>query len=183
VILAAAALLLSDWGTELADGSTVPGGPLDETAHFLTTLLVLWALGPRVSRRFMAPALVASVAIDADHVPNRLGFDWLTAGTPRPYTHSLATILVVLLGAMLWRRRKGVLFGVALGLAIHFARDMAEPEAGVALLWPFSHHGFSYAHRSYLVAMGAVAGVASCRCLARRAVGAEPAVVQRGSGE
>lgn len=182
-MLAAGSLILADWGTELSGGSTVPGGPLDESAHFLTTLLVLWALGPRVSRRFMAPALVASVAIDVDHIPDRLGVDWLTVGTPRPYTHSLLTILLVLLGALLWRRRGSVLLGVALGLAIHFARDMAEPETGVALLWPVSHHVFSYAHRSYLMAMGAVVGVASYRCLAGRAVRAQPVAVQQGSDE
>lgn len=178
-MLAAAALLLSDWGTDLSGGSTVPGGPLDEIAHFLTTLLVLWALGPRMSRRFTVPALVASVAIDADHIPDRLGFDWLTVGTPRPYTHSLMTILVVLLGGLLWRRRRSVLFGIALGLAIHFARDMAEPESGVALLWPVSYHAFSYAHRTYLVAMGAIAVAASYRCWARRPVRPQPAAVQQ----
>lgn len=180
-MLAVAVLFLSDWGTELAGGSTVPGGPLDETAHFLTTLLVLSALGPRVSRRFMAPALVASVAIDADHIPDRLGFDLLTIGTPRPYTHSLTTILVVLLGALFWRRRRSVLVGVALGLAIHFARDMAEPGSGVALLWPVYYHSFAYAHRAYLVAMGAVAGVAAYRCLPHRAVRARPAAAHQGS--
>lgn len=40
------------------------------------------------------PALIAWVAIDADPIPGRLGLDGLTVGTPRPYTHSPATVLV-----------------------------------------------------------------------------------------
>jgi inner membrane protein len=177
--LAAAGLFLSDWGTERADGSTLPGGPLDETAHLLTTLLILWALGPKVCRRFMGPALVASVAIDADHIPDRLGFDWLTVGTPRPYTHSLLTILLVLLGVLLWPRRRTLLFAVAIGLALHFWRDMAEQGVGVSLLWPVSYRVFSYAHRSYLVAMLAIIGVALYRCFARAPLHAQPSAVQR----
>jgi hypothetical protein len=178
--LAAAGLFLSDWGTQRAEGSTFPGGPLDETAHLLTTLLVLWALGPKVSRRFVAPALVASVAIDADHIPDRLGVNWLTVGTPRPYTHSLLTILAVLLGALLWRRRRTLLLGFAIGLTLHFWRDMAEQGTGVSLLWPVSYHSFSYAHRSYLFAMSAVIGIDAYRCFARGTLRAQPAVVQDG---
>lgn len=82
----------------------------------------------------MVPALFASVLIDLDHVPARLGWRELTEDTPRPYTHSLPTVGVVLLGALLWRRRRDVLLGVAIGLAIHFWRDLSEPGSGVALL-------------------------------------------------
>ena len=101
VLLAAA-----DWGTRLAGDTVIPGGPLDELAHLLTTLLFFWALGPRARERFLVPALIASVAIDLDHVPGRLGVDWLTAGTPRPYTHSLLTIAIVLASALVLRRRR-----------------------------------------------------------------------------
>ncbi len=82
--LATVGFVAADGGSQLAGSSVFPGGPLDETAHLLTTLLVLWALGPGLSRRFVVPALIASVAIDVDHVPAELGADWLTAGTPRP---------------------------------------------------------------------------------------------------
>jgi inner membrane protein len=178
LILAAAGLFLSDWGTQHADGSTFPGAPLDETAHLLTTLLVLWALGPKVSRRFMGPALLASVAIDADHIPDRLGFDWLTVGTPRPYTHSLSTIVVVLLGALAWSRKRRPLFALAIGLTIHFWRDMAEQRTGMSLLWPVSYRVFSYARGSYLAAMSALIGVDAYRCFARGPLQGEPAAVQ-----
>lgn len=143
---------VADLGARRAGNSAVPGGPLDEAAHLLTTLIVLWACGPRV-RRYLGPALVASVLIDADHLPGQFGADWLTAGTPRPYTHSLLTIAIVLALAAVWRRRRVVCLGVAIGLALHFWRDMGEGGAGVSLLWPFSRHSFQYPHGYYLAVM------------------------------
>lgn len=122
--------------SQLAGSSFFPGGLLAESAHLLTTLLVVSALVRTASEHLilMVPALIASVAIDIDHVPGYLGADWITAGTPRPYTHSLVTIVVVLVAAALWRRRRTALRGIALGLVIHFWRDLAEPGSGVALL-------------------------------------------------
>lgn len=162
--IATIVLAAADWGTRLAGNSTFPGGPLDEIAHLMTALLILWALGPRVCKRFLVPALIASVAIDADHIPGRLGADWLTAGTPRPYTHSLLTIAIVLVLAWRWRRRRELLLGVAIGLGIHLWRDLAEGESGVSLLWPFSYHSFQYPHGVYLAAMGAFVLIDATRC-------------------
>lgn len=161
--VAVAMLALADWLYRLAGDSVVPGGLLDEIAHLFTTLVVLWALGPRICDRFLVPALLASVAIDLDHVPAQLGHDFLTQGTPRPYTHSLLSIAVVLAVAALWRSRRDVMLGIAIGLAIHFWRDMAEATTGVALLWPFSDHSFTLSHGSYLIMMGLFAGVAALR--------------------
>jgi len=158
------ALVLADWTYRLAGGSVFPGGPLDELAHLLTTLIVLWALGPRICARVLVGALAASVAIDLDHVPGELGHDFLTRGTQRPYSHSLLTILVVLLMAAVWRSRRDVMLGIAIGLAAHFWRDMAEADSGVALLWPFSDHPYTLSHAGYLLAMGAFAGAAAVRC-------------------
>jgi MYXO-CTERM domain-containing protein len=149
----------ADVGSQMAGDSLFPGGPLDEIAHALTTLLVLWAVGGRLYQRFLTSALIASVAIDIDHIPARLGARWLTDGTPRPYTHSLATVLVVLLVAFVWRRRREVLLGVVVGLMLHFWRDLSEFGSSVALLWPLTKHAFSLPHPSYLVLMAvAVAG-------------------------
>jgi len=165
--LAVAVVVLAgaDWGTMLAGDSLFPGGPLDEIAHLLTTLLAFWALAPRVRERFLVPALIASVAIDLDHIPARLGADWLTAGTPRPYTHSLLTIAVVLAIAVLWRRRRDLLLGVAIGLAIHFWRDMAEGGSGVSLLWPVSYHSFQYPHGVYVTVMAVFVLVDAALCV------------------
>jgi inner membrane protein len=162
--IAAIVLAAADWGYSLAGDSFVPGGPLDETAHLMTTLLILWALGPRICTRFMVPALIASVAIDADHIPGQLGATWLTAGTPRPYTHSLLTIVVVLAIAAVWRRRRDLVLGIAIGLALHFLRDLAEGDAGVSFLWPVSYHSFQYPHGVYVAIMVVVVMVDAARC-------------------
>jgi inner membrane protein len=163
-VAAVVALVLADWVYRLAGDSFFPGGPLDEIAHLLTTLIVLWALGPRICDRFLVPALVASVVIDLDHVPRELGNDFLTRGTQRPYTHSLLSIVVVLVVAALSRSRRDAMLGIAIGLAIHFWRDMSEADAGVALLWPFSDHSFTLSRTGYLIVMGVFAAAAAVRC-------------------
>ncbi|MFZ0089656.1 MAG: metal-dependent hydrolase [Solirubrobacteraceae bacterium] len=157
-------LVAADWSYQLAGDSFFPGGPLDEIAHLMTTLLVFWALGPRACKRFLVPALIASVAIDLDHVPGDLGATFLTAGTPRPYTHSLLTIVVVLAIAWRWRRRRDVLLGVAIGLALHFFRDLAEGGSGVSLLLPAFDHSFQYPHSVYLAITAVVVLLAAARC-------------------
>ena len=138
LVIVAGLLALSDWASHLAGDSVIPGGPLDECAHLMTMLLALWALGPAITRRFLVGALIASVAIDVDHVPQHLGTQLLTPGHARPYPHSLLTIVVVLGLALAWRRRRSLWLGVALGLVVHFWRDLSEAGPGVSLLWPVS---------------------------------------------
>jgi inner membrane protein len=167
-MLAVLLFVVVDAGSELAGNSLFPGAPLDETAHLLTTLLVVWALGGRACERFLIPALVASVAIDADHLPGRFGADWLTAGTPRPYTHSLLTVAVVLAASIVWARRRDLLLGVALGLTLHLWRDMAESGNGVSLLWPVSRHAWTFRHGAYLVIIAVVVAVDAIRLLVQR---------------
>lgn len=149
---AAALFVVADQADQHIGNSVLLGAPLDETAHVLTALLVIWALGG-VADRFLLPALVTSVAVDLDHLPRDLGQTWLTAGTPRPYTHSLLTIAVVLSVAALAKSRRESAIGVALGLVVHFWRDLAEPGTGVALLWPLSSASISLPHASYLGVM------------------------------
>jgi MYXO-CTERM domain-containing protein len=168
-LLSAAGLLaLSDWASHLAGDSVFPGGPLDECAHLMTMLLVLWALGPAITRRFLVPALIASVVIDVDHVPQHLGTQLLTAGTPRPYPHSLVTVALVLGLACVWRRRRTIWLGVALGLVVHFWRDLSETGPGVSLLWPVSYAWSSLPHWSYVAVMVTVVGVVAGRLSAAR---------------
>jgi len=168
----AAVFVVADVGDQLVGGdSFLKAAPLDEIAHLLTTFLVLWAIGGILWERMLTPALIASVAIDLDHIPARFGADFLTAGTPRPYTHSLLTIVVVVAGASLWRRRREALVGVAVGLVIHFWRDMAEPASGVSLLWPVTDHSFSLPHASYLLIMAVVVAAGMRRSLRLKARG------------
>ncbi len=161
-------LVASDWASHLAGDSVVPGGPLDECAHLTTMLLVLWALGPAITRRVLVAALIASVAIDVDHVPQHLGTQWLTSGTPRPYPHSLLTVAVVLGLAWLWHSRRVLWLGVALGLVVHFWRDLSESGPGVSLWWPVSYQWVSLPHWSYVVVMGVLVAVVAVRLSAER---------------
>ncbi len=119
----------------------VVAGVLDEPAHAATTIIILGALGWRNTRAFGVAAVVASVAIDLDHIPQYLGAHFLTAGTARPYPHSFLTLLVVVVIAVLRRgRARALALGAELGLVGHLFRDMAEPssKAGVPLFWPVS---------------------------------------------
>jgi membrane-bound metal-dependent hydrolase YbcI (DUF457 family) len=54
----------------------------------------------------------------------------------RPVTHSLATVVVFAGAAAISRRHRSVMAGVATGLVLHFARDIAEGPPGVRMLWP-----------------------------------------------
>ena len=111
-------------------------GPLDEVAHLATAALGLMVLACLVDapRRFYIAALVASVAIDLDHIPLYLGL--LPDNGQRPVTHSLATVAVFAGAAVVSRQHRAVLAGIATGLVLHFARDIAEGPPGVRLLWP-----------------------------------------------
>ena len=138
VIAAAAGLFAIDqfvYGQ--VGGAVLPQAPLDWTGHVLTTLFVVWAARPLVGRREIVAALIASVVIDADHIPGYLGSDILTAGTQRPYTHSLLSVAVLLFLALAKPSWRGWASGAALGVISHLWRDLAEPHgSGVALLWP-----------------------------------------------
>jgi inner membrane protein len=111
-------------------------GLLDEPAHLATGALGLLALSCfiDVPLRFYVAGMIASVAIDLDHIPLYLGL--LGNENQRPVTHSLATLIVVPSTAVVWRRRRAVLAGIVTGLLIHFARDIAEGPPGVRMLWP-----------------------------------------------
>jgi inner membrane protein len=111
-------------------------GLLDEPAHLATAALGLLVLACLVDvpRRFYVAALIASVAIDLDHIPVYLGL--LGNGGQRPVTHSLSSVIVVAVAAVISRRHRAVLAGVATGLVLHFARDIAEGPPGVRMLWP-----------------------------------------------
>ena len=164
----AVVLLAADTAYQHAGDSFFPGGPLDETAHFLTALLMLQLVPTRWRAGIAVPALFASVAIDVDHVPQYLGDRFLTVGTPRPYTHSLLTPLVLLALALVVRRHRVLLLGLAVGVLLHFFRDLAEGDgSGVSLLWPLSDHAFSYPHATYLVLMACVLAADLCLAVLR----------------
>jgi hypothetical protein len=107
-------------------------GLFDWVGHLATGVVLVAALRP--SRPTAIGILLGSVLIDLDHLPHQLGTDILTANAPRPYTHSLLTLIVVLAVARL--RRSELLLGAAVGLAGHLARDLGGGD--VMLFWPLS---------------------------------------------
>jgi inner membrane protein len=139
--------------------SLLATGLADETAHLSTMVIFLLAFPPLRNAGFIVGCLVGAVAIDLDHIPLFLGSDLLTAQTNRPFTHGLLTIVIVLAVSVVaggpWR---SLGFGVAVGLAAHFLRDMATSTAGVPLLWPLSTTGFMLPYPLYAAALtGALA--------------------------
>lgn len=179
MLVCAAIFVVADWADQQAGGSFFPGGLLDEPAHFLTALLLLQALPAGRRRTLAVPALIASVAIDLDHVPQYLGYQFLTVGTPRPYTHSLTTLALLLALALAVRRQRTLFSGLALGVVLHFFRDLAEGNGGggVALLWPLSDHAYSYPHPIYLAVMAGVTLAVLGRAIVSRL--AAPALPRR----
>lgn len=140
---------------------------LDESAHVATLLVLLAAVGPIPSGRFIGGSLLGVVLIDVDHVPMQLGWDFLTAGTGRPYSHSLAGILVLVCIALAspksWRPS---LLGAATGLAVHLVRDAAT--GGIALYWPLSWQAVRLPYGAYALTLVLAAGATQMRHRWRR---------------
>lgn len=135
-ILLAGVALGFDAADRAVPFSILGNGLIDEVCHLTTGALGLLVLACfiDVPPRFYVAGLIASVAIDLDHIPVYLGL--LGNQFQRPVTHSLATVLVFAGAAVVSRRHRAVLAGVVTGLVIHFARDIAEGPPGVRLLWP-----------------------------------------------
>lgn len=116
---------------------------VDEPAHLATCMVALLALAAFMPasppRRFAAAALLASMAIDVDHIPGYLGSHLLNGGLPRPYGHSALLVVAVVGVGWASRRRdvREVSLGVAFGISTHLFRDLATGP-GVPLFWPIS---------------------------------------------
>jgi len=125
-------------------------GPVDEIAHLSTAALGLLVLALFIDapRRFYVAALIASIAIDVDHIPLYLGL--LGNQAHRPVTHSLSVVAVVAVTAAVSRRHRAVLAGVASGLVLHFARDIAEGYPGVRVSWPLQDSYWMASYRWFL---------------------------------
>jgi inner membrane protein len=138
-------------------------GIVDWIGHLATGVVLIALLRPTWA--LAAGILLGSVIIDVDHLPAELGTDVLTAGTDRPYTHSLLTLLVVV--AIAAATRSQVVWGVAIGFAGHLCRDLGTGD-GVPLLWPLSDAGASIPFAVYVVALAVTAATAAARPTARR---------------
>jgi LexA-binding, inner membrane-associated putative hydrolase len=165
-VIAGADLLIWRWRAPYAIEAL-----LDGPAHAATGLLGLMALGVGFGAPLVLAVLAGSLLIDADHLPHVFGSDILEHGVPRPYTHSLGTIVILLVVAVLVRdrgRRRLILIAT-LALALHFFRDMAEPGGpGVSLLWPLSDHAVKVAYGWYAALLLMLAAIAIGRRMDRR---------------
>lgn len=145
-------VLVDDASIRAIDPGYAVLGLLDEPAHLATGALVTAAVSIVVGglpRATWVAALTSTVLIDLDHLPDALGSDVLTAGTPRPYTHALTTVFVVALVAAATRGRttSAVFAGFVIGVSAHLLRDVGT--APVALWWPISDAGVSIPYAAY----------------------------------
>jgi inner membrane protein len=149
LVLAAAVLAFDAVDRSIAFGVWTTG-PVDEVAHLSTAALGLLVLARFIDapRRFYVTALIASVAIDVDHIPLYLGL--LGNHAHRPVTHSLSTVAIFVAAAAANRRHRAVLAGAATGLVLHFARDIAEGYPGVRVFWPLQDNYWTVSYRWYL---------------------------------
>jgi len=149
LLLAAVALAFDAAKRRIAFGVWTTG-PIDEVAHLATAALGLLVLIRFIAapRRFYVAALIASVAIDLDHIPLYLGL--LGDSAQRPVTHSLSTAAVFIAAAAASRRHRAVLAGVATGLVLHFARDIAEGYPGVRVSWPIQDTSWMVRYRWFV---------------------------------
>ncbi|MGY1709473.1 metal-dependent hydrolase [Geodermatophilus sp. SYSU D00758] len=159
-LAALAAICLLDAALAARRWSVPAEAVIDWSAHLLTAGLLLAAAG--FSRgRLVTWALVGAVVVDLDHVPLYLGAE-VTAGGGggRPVTHSVVAVLLLAAVAALWRARRTVVAGLALGVALHIARDVAIGP-GVPLFWPLVDDSFRVAWTTYLGLL-VVATAAAC---------------------
>jgi inner membrane protein len=149
LLLAAAALAFDAVDRRIPFGVWTTG-LVDEVAHVATAALGLLVLARFIDtpHRFYVAALTASVAIDVDHIPLYLGL--LRNQAQRPVTHSLSTVAVFIAAAAASRRHRAVLAGVATGLVLHFARDIAEGYPGVRVFWPLQDTSWMVSYRWFV---------------------------------
>jgi inner membrane protein len=169
-------VVVADFGWSLASGgdSGALYGVVDLPLHLLTVAALLLAVaawrGRLPSAAFVIAALVASVALDLDHVPGYLGSHVLMGSGPRPYSHSLATIAVLVAGAAaLHGRSRAISLGAAFGVGGHLLRDLATGP-GIPLVWPVSASAVSIPYALFVAALLAAVGMAAGRRAQRSAL-------------
>lgn len=142
-------------------------GMVDEPAHLATALIVLGAISRYRGRppmpKFGWSLLVCSVFIDVDHLPAEFGSYVLTDGTPRPFTHALWTVIVLMLAWSVARcltirsarhrpaTAELLLAGASWGLSAHFLRDIAT--AQMSLWWPITDMPVQVPYWWYMAAL------------------------------
>jgi mannan endo-1,4-beta-mannosidase len=161
------------WGSLVGSTGSLVYGLVDEPAHLATcalmVLVVATVTGVRPPVRFVAAALIASVAIDLDHLPGYLGSHLIGGDLPRPGTHGLFLVLSLLglVAALKPGPGRQMTLGAAFGVSAHLLRDLATGP-GVPMFWPVSDHiaAIPYAFVVAFLALGVVAIALPRRALA-----------------
>lgn len=130
-------------------------GAADEVSHLLSGLVFVIALTRLIPVVQVLPALVGSVGMDLDHIPELLG--WLEPDGPssRFITHSVLTAVIVGGVALVDRGRSFVWLSASFGLLVHLFRDAAT--GSIIAAWPLSHSPLTI---PYAVYVGGLAGAA-----------------------
>jgi membrane-bound metal-dependent hydrolase YbcI (DUF457 family) len=144
------------WGLIAGSTGDLAYALIDEPAHLATCAVALLALAAargRLPAAFVLAALLASVAIDLDHIPGYLGSGLLGGNQPRPDTHSLLLVFFFVgLGLLPSRRLRPIALGIAFGLATHLLRDLATGP-GIPIFWPFSSEAFTIPYAGFVVVL------------------------------
>ncbi len=152
------------WSLIVGSTGTIAYGLVDAPAHLATCVVLLLATvaisGSKPPLRFGTAALIASVAIDLDHIPGYIGSHLLTGGLPRPYSHSLIVVAALVATAAVVRRSevRQICLGAAFGVGAHLFRDLATGP-GVPLLWPISGAVATVPYALYAVGLFTAAAV------------------------
>ena len=131
-------------------------GVVDWIGHLATGLVLVALLRPPLAAA--VAIMVFSVVLDLDHLPAELGTDVLMGDAPRPYPHSLLTLLVA--AAVAAATRAPVAVGALVGLSGHLFRDLGTGD-GVPVLWPVSDLGASIPFAAYVAVLALAAAVAA----------------------
>ena len=164
-LIALAVVVLLDEVTRSRHWGVAMTGVLDEPAHLATAVLVLLAAaGPRrllAHPGYSCAAVIASVAIDLDHVPM---YEGLRVGVDggRPFTHCLLTAFVLAAAGLAVRTFRPVLLGLATGVLLHLLRDLATGP-GVSLFWPVWPTRIELPYVAYLIILAGCALIATMR--------------------
>jgi membrane-bound metal-dependent hydrolase YbcI (DUF457 family) len=156
---AAAVVAGADWVIHYRTPRWIRIAAFDHPAHLATAGLVALNL-PRRPLRWHAGFMAGALLPDADHVPLALAETHPEPSSPRPGTHSLATVAPLF--ALARASNSKLLDGAAWGTLAHFARDLAMGP-GIPLLGPFHRRSVRVPYPVYAGALAALAILALTR--------------------
>lgn len=141
-------------------------GLRDETGHMLTAYI--WALGLMALRLPLSlnMVLLGGIMIDVDHLLQLSDVIDAVPGSSRPGSHSLLSLIILIMLANIDRRRVWFWISFAVGFTSHLIRDMAT--GSVPLLWPRAVEPVSLPYSLYAATLVGFGTIAVGNALVRR---------------